>query len=101
LLRHPVVSGDIPAEAAGLLHSPADQPGDAEIGLAKAPPRAEQLETVVSVPDLPLWICQAAGEARDHLLCAVIIYRLSKGEQGLLNCEAIKQHQMSKRSSLA
>ena len=56
---------------------------------------------MVSVPDLPLWICQATGEALNHLLCAVIIYRLSKSEQRLLYCEAIKQHQMSKRSSLA
>ena len=56
---------------------------------------------MVSIPDLPLWICQAACEAVDDLFCAVIIYRLSKGEQRLLYCEAIKQHQMSKRSSLA
>ena len=56
---------------------------------------------MISVPDLPLWICQTACEALDNFFCAVIIYRLSKGKQRLLNCEAIKQHQMSKRSSLA
>ena len=56
---------------------------------------------MISIPDLPLRICQAACEALDDFFCAVIIYRLSKSEQRLLNYEAIKQHQMSKRSSLA
>ena len=35
LLRHPVVRGDVPAQASGLLHRPADQPSDAEIGLTE------------------------------------------------------------------